>query len=319
MKKILTIAIAAMIVVMCFALVSCGHECEFKAEWTHNATHHWHDCTDEECELTSDNAEHTWNEGVVTVPPTEVIEGVKTFTCTVCSATKVESISKCVFSTEWSKDDTHHWHVCTTHTDCANNGSYDEHNWNAGEITTPATQGAAGVKTFTCTECGGTKTEPVAFTGLTATEWSAAFGIANFENFYWYEKATTKVTGMTMDVITEYKFTANKALLKMTMLGDTMEETVTDQITVDAYREQVVSLLGDYTTHADYTYNADTKTYTANKAINIAGVGETDTVTIKFDDAGRITEVAYSIHVVEAGVEMDVEYLLTIEYGNVEL
>ncbi|MCQ2414080.1 MAG: hypothetical protein MJ082_04730 [Clostridia bacterium] len=36
-----------------------------------------------------------------------------------------------------------------------------EHAWNAGEVTTPATCTAAGVKTFTCTKCNETKTEAI--------------------------------------------------------------------------------------------------------------------------------------------------------------
>lgn len=39
-------------------------------------------------------AGHTWDEGIVTVPPTTEQEGVKTYTCTVCQATKTEPISK---------------------------------------------------------------------------------------------------------------------------------------------------------------------------------------------------------------------------------
>ena len=35
------------------------------------------------------------------------------------------------------------------------------HGWNSGEVTTEATCAAEGVKTYTCTQCGATKTEPV--------------------------------------------------------------------------------------------------------------------------------------------------------------
>ena len=35
---------------------------------------------------------HSWDNGVVTTPPTEETEGVKTYTCTVCNATKTEPI-----------------------------------------------------------------------------------------------------------------------------------------------------------------------------------------------------------------------------------
>lgn len=35
------------------------------------------------------------------------------------------------------------------------------HSWNNGEITTPATETTEGVKTYTCTACGETKTESI--------------------------------------------------------------------------------------------------------------------------------------------------------------
>ena len=37
---------------------------------------------------------HTWDEGVVTTPPTETKEGVKTYTCETCNETKTEAIAK---------------------------------------------------------------------------------------------------------------------------------------------------------------------------------------------------------------------------------
>ena len=37
---------------------------------------------------------HTWDEGVVTTPPTETKEGVKTYTCEICNGTKTEAIAK---------------------------------------------------------------------------------------------------------------------------------------------------------------------------------------------------------------------------------
>ena len=37
----------------------------------------------------------------------------------------------------------------------------NNHYWNSGEVTTEATCAAEGVKTYTCTQCGATKTEPV--------------------------------------------------------------------------------------------------------------------------------------------------------------
>ena len=43
----------------------------------------------------------------------------------------------------------------------------DGHNWNGGEITTQPTCSTEGVTTYTCTDCGASKTEAVAMTGHT--------------------------------------------------------------------------------------------------------------------------------------------------------
>ena len=79
-----------------FTEASSSHEHSWSSEWTHNETHHWHECTAEGCTVT-DNAgkdgyaEHVWGEGTVTKPATETEKGQKTFTC-VCGATKTEEI-----------------------------------------------------------------------------------------------------------------------------------------------------------------------------------------------------------------------------------
>lgn len=69
------------------------------------------------------------------------------------------------WSEDWHADDTHHWHECT-YPDCSlsdnsQKGGYEEHKWNSGIITVPATEENDGVKTFTCTVCGKTKTESI--------------------------------------------------------------------------------------------------------------------------------------------------------------
>ena len=79
-----------------FTEASSSHEHIWSSEWTHNETHHWHECTAEGCTVT-DNAdkdgyaEHVWDKGTVTKPATETEKGQKTFTC-VCGATKTEEI-----------------------------------------------------------------------------------------------------------------------------------------------------------------------------------------------------------------------------------
>lgn len=40
----------------------------------------------------SETAGHSWDDGEITTPPTETTEGVKTYTCTICPATKTETV-----------------------------------------------------------------------------------------------------------------------------------------------------------------------------------------------------------------------------------
>lgn len=86
-------------------------------EWKHDETNHWqecsvcHDiidkaehtyashkcedtaaCTKAECGYVKPAGQHSWDEGKVTVPATCTTDGVKTFTCKVCSETKTEPI-----------------------------------------------------------------------------------------------------------------------------------------------------------------------------------------------------------------------------------
>ena len=99
------------------------------------------------------------------------------------------------FSEDWTKDETHHWHVCTGKA-CAEISDKAEHVWNDGEITTPATTTEKGVKTFTCTVCAQTKTESVDYipaSVVTADQWSAAFDLG--DNFTIVCKQTYSTSG----------------------------------------------------------------------------------------------------------------------------
>ena len=73
---------------------------------------------------------------------------------TACNKNKHE------FSTEWKFDEKTHWHECTTknHTDVADKA---DHTFDAGVITTQPTETTEGVKTYTCTVCGNTKTATI--------------------------------------------------------------------------------------------------------------------------------------------------------------
>lgn len=62
-------------------------------DWSNDADNHWKICT--ECKaIVVDKEAHKWDAGVITTPATTTSEGVKTFTCEICKATKTESIAK---------------------------------------------------------------------------------------------------------------------------------------------------------------------------------------------------------------------------------
>ncbi len=142
------------------------HTHTFATEWSKNETEHWYAATCAHTSEKKDVATHSWDEGQVTTPATEDAEGVKTYACTVCGQTKTEAIEKLPhthkYNTEvWEKDATNHWHAAT----CGHTSEKKDvatHSWDEGQVTTPATEEAEGVKTYTCTVCGQTKTEPVA-------------------------------------------------------------------------------------------------------------------------------------------------------------
>ena len=74
---------------------------------------------------------HTWNNGVVTTPASCHAEGVMTYTCTKCNATKTEPISRL------------------------------EHVWDDGVITKEPTYTETGELLYTCTLCGDKHTETI--------------------------------------------------------------------------------------------------------------------------------------------------------------
>ena len=79
-----------------------------------DGTNHKRTCT--VCQTAVETKTHNWDNGTVTKQPTCKEEGVKTFTCTTCNATKTQAIEKTTNHTygAWEKvDDTNHKHTCT--------------------------------------------------------------------------------------------------------------------------------------------------------------------------------------------------------------
>ena len=104
-KSIFTFcAIAWMLVLSLSVLTACNKDGKhnFAEEWSNNETHHWHACSDKGCKEITDKAEHSWNDGSVSVEPTTEKEGTMVYTCTVCSREKTEKIDKLVAEKEYT-------------------------------------------------------------------------------------------------------------------------------------------------------------------------------------------------------------------------
>lgn len=69
----------------------------------------------------------------------------------------------CEYETAWTSDESYHWHKCKD-ADCTKTSEKTAHVWDDGVETTAATVYAKGVKTYTCKDCGKTKTEDISVT-----------------------------------------------------------------------------------------------------------------------------------------------------------
>lgn len=118
----------------------------------------------------SETADHIWDNGEETTPPTCCDEGETTYTCTVdgCDAFYTEPIDATgehTYGDWYMVDEDTHRRDCSGST--CEEFEEKEHTWDAGVETTPPTCCDEGEKTYTCTAtgCGAFYTEPVPATG----------------------------------------------------------------------------------------------------------------------------------------------------------
>ena len=121
---------------------------------------------------------HTWDAGTVTKAATCTESGVKTYTCTLCKATKTEEVPATGNHEHTELRDAReatcaedgytgdlYCKDCGTKLQTGKTIAKKAHTWDAGVITTPASCAEKGIKTYTCTSCGGTKTNELPSTG----------------------------------------------------------------------------------------------------------------------------------------------------------
>ena len=118
------------------------------SDWESNETEHWQVCT---CGAVFHKAEHSGGTATCT----------QRAKCAVCGAEYGDVLGH-DFTTSWTHDDNEHWKQCSH---CDKKDDVSPHTWDNGTITIAPTCTKAGERTYTCTECGATKTEPIDATG----------------------------------------------------------------------------------------------------------------------------------------------------------
>ena len=164
------------------AVAALGHN--YSSDWTVDTaatcetvgskSHHCTRCGSKKDVTEIPASGHSWNDGAITTKPTCTDEGVKTFTCNSCGKTRTEAVAVLGhnYSSDWTIDTaatcstigskSHHCTRCGSKKDVTEIPASGKHTWNNGVITKPATIAEEGVKTYTCTVCGVTRTETIA-------------------------------------------------------------------------------------------------------------------------------------------------------------
>ena len=124
-------------------------------DWKSNETEHWQVCT---CGAVFHKAQHSGGTATCT-------EKAK---CAVCGEEYGDVLGH---DFSWTHDDNEHWKQCSR---CDEKDDVSPHTWDSGTVTTAPTCTKAGERTYTCTECGATKTEPIDATGHSwKSEWTS--------------------------------------------------------------------------------------------------------------------------------------------------
>ncbi len=148
-----TIIFFALAFMTIFMFVSCQgpHTHTFGEEWKYDSVNHWHAATCEHTEEVIDKAPHDFEEKITKVG-TENDE--KTLTCRICGFEKTETVPHVhTYSSEWTKDENHHWHASTcSHTDAVSDKA--EHTFDDGVLKTEPGAVTTGLITYTCKVCG---------------------------------------------------------------------------------------------------------------------------------------------------------------------
>ncbi len=218
-----------------------------------------------------------------------------------------------VYDEAWTKNETHHWHKCKG---CDEIKEKAEHNWDDGEITTPASPTTDGVKTYTCEDCEATKTEPVEYVPratVTDDEWTDALAFHLIANYQMEalmgdsemvvvkngDKIKVYVPGQ--EDFAEYYVKDNDKYYKYYIDSEEYKVEETTKESFDAYANIFTGVDINF---ADFEYQADEKLYF------IEQLGGMTNVNFYFEDG---------VLVKGTGEMSGTNVVYTFEYENIEV
>ena len=141
------------------------HTHTFAEEWSSDETNHWHAATCECSDVELQKTEHIFGKQEVIKEATEDAKGSQEKSCSVCEYKVTEEIAnlehKHKFATEWTKDETNHWHAATC--GCSDvELQKTEHTFGEWKVTKEPTEDAKGTKERVCDICKCKETAEIA-------------------------------------------------------------------------------------------------------------------------------------------------------------
>ena len=143
-----------MVVSLVPAALADDEEHHYSPDWSSDASDHWHVCTDPGCQAKSAYEPHNFGLIVTTKDATCFQPGEGYQECTVCKYRKTVSIPATndhKAASDWSWNDTKHWHACTVTPGCPQHLDEASHTFRSGEYSSDASY-----HWQICTVCGGT-------------------------------------------------------------------------------------------------------------------------------------------------------------------
>lgn len=193
------------------------------------------------------------------------------------------------FNEEWTINQTHHWHQCEK---CEEKNGYEEHNWDNGVITVPATPNAEGVKLFVCEDCKTSKTESVEYvpvTTVSSEEWDSAFNYNEINNFKMNMSYGNSISQTESNQITEERiksgnilYIGNANLFEYRYVKDlnyysckqSVGETIWTEREIDEkdYNNFYTSFLSLEGFYSEFIYNSELKAYETEGLPGASGI-----------------------------------------------